>query len=316
MKENEIKPSFTDAHTNTPFGGWGDYLLLKNFSHQTRLSIQKTFKRFASWSDAQNIALEQISYNDVLSYLNYCKQRGNKQKTLQVTVGCIKHYYNFLINENEVTENPCSNVEIKGVKRKILYETFSPEELENIYKIYHNQSQSTGINGGLMLKRNKLILGLVIYQGMRSEELARLKMSDIKLKEGKINIVGSRRTNERTMRLEAHQLYDMMDYINETRKMILALSGKNTDKLLMSLGSGDRFNSIMDKLLKQIKKQHPKVKDMKQLRASVISNWLKTHNLRKVQQLAGHRFVSSTEAYQANNMDDLKEDVSKYHPDF
>ncbi len=72
----------------------------------------------------------------------------------------------------------------------------------------------------------------------------------------------------------------------------------------------------MDKLLKQLKKQNSKIKDGKQLRASVITNWLKVHNIRKAQHLAGHRFVSSTEAYQANNMDDLKEDVNKYHPDF
>jgi len=30
--------------------------------------------------------------------------------------------------------------------------------------------------------------------------------------------------------------------------------------------------------------------------------------------MAGHRYVGSTEAYQVNNMDDLKEDVNRYHP--
>jgi integrase/recombinase XerD len=98
--------------------------------------------------------------------------------------------------------------------------------------------------------------------------------------------------------------------------MILVVTGKNTDALFLSLGSGDKFHNLMDKLLKQLKKQNSRIKDIKQLRASVITNWLKVHNIRKVQHLSGHRFVSSTEAYQANNMDDLKEDVNKYHPDF
>ncbi len=295
---------------------FAEYLILKGFSNQTQESIKNTVKRFASWCEGQNIELQNITYNDVVAYVNYCKQQGNKQRTLQVTVGCIKHYYNFLINENEVVENPCSNVDIKGIKRKILYETFTTEELESIYKTFAGQAPSTGIGSNLTLKRNKIILGLIIYQGIRTEELARLTIVDVKLREGKIFIAGGRRTNEREMTLEAHQLYDLMDYINETRKMILSLTGKNTDALFLSLGSGDKFHNVMDKLLKQLKKQNSKIKDVKQLRASVITNWLKVHNIRKAQHLAGHRFVSSTEAYQANNMDDLKEDVNKYHPDF
>jgi site-specific recombinase XerD len=279
---------------------FAEYLILKGFSKQTQESIKNTIKRFANWSEEQNIELQNITYNDVVAYVNYC----------------IKHYYNFLINEDEAQENPCSNVDIKGIKRKILYETFTPEELENIYKIYNNQTPSTGIGSNLTLKRNKIILGFIIYQGIRTEELARLTVNDIKLREGKMFIAGARRSNEREMTLEAHQLYDLMDYINEIRKMILAVTGKNTDALFLSLGSGDKFHNLMDKMLKQLKKQNSRIKDIKQLRASVITNWLKVHNIRKVQHLAGHRFVSSTEAYQANNMDDLKEDVNKYHPDF
>jgi hypothetical protein len=79
--------------------------------------------------------------------------------------------------------------------------------------------------------------------------------------------------------------YDLMDYIGETRKMILALTGKNTDALFLSLGSGDKFHNIMDKRLKQLKKQNSKIKNVKQLRATVITNCLKVHNIRKVQHL-------------------------------
>jgi site-specific recombinase XerD len=294
---------------------FAEYLMLKAFSSQTQISIKNTIKRFAKWSEEQNTEIQNISYNDVVAYVNHCKKQGNKQRTVQIIVGSIKHYYNFLINENEVVENPCSNVSIKGIKRKILYETFTTEELENIYKTFANQIPSTGIGSTVTLKRNKIILGLIIYQGIRTEELASLTVNDIKLREGKIFIAGRKRSNERELNLEAHQLYDLMDYINETRKMILVLTGKNTSALFLSLGSGDKFHNIMDKIVRQLKKQNSKVNDTKQLRASVITNWLKVHNIRKAQHLAGHRFVSSTEAYQANNMDDLKEDVNKYHPD-
>lgn len=37
-------------------------------------------------------------------------------------------------------------------------------------------------------------------------------------------------------------------------------------------------------------------------------------HLRKVQYLAGHKYISSTERYQSSNLEDLKEDISKDHP--
>ena len=70
----------------------------------------------------------------------------------------------------------------------------------------------------------------------------------------------------------------------------------------------------MQKLVKSIQQIAPKIKDIQQIRSSVITNWLKVHNLRKAQYLAGHRYVSSTEAYQLNNIEELTEDIKKYHP--
>lgn len=213
------------------------------------------------------------------------------------------------MSRDEINDNPCTNIDVKGVKRKILYETFSPEELETIYKNYKSENH-------LVHKRNKIILGLIIYQGIRTEELAKLTVSDVKLREGKIFIPGSRRHNERELTLEAHQLYDLMDYINETRKLFIAIRGQDSKNLFLSMGTSERFDNRMQKLTNQLTKQDKRVKEIKQVRASVITNWLKVHNIRKVQYMAGHRYVSSTEGYQANNMDDLKEDVNKYHPDF
>lgn len=52
----------------------------------------------------------------------------------------------------------------------------------------------------------------------------------------------------------------------------------------------------------------------KQLRASVIVKWLRMYNLREVQYMAGHRYISSTESYQQSDMEGLKEEVNKFHP--
>ena len=70
----------------------------------------------------------------------------------------------------------------------------------------------------------------------------------------------------------------------------------------------------MQKLMKELHKQNKQVESVKQIRASVITGWLKNYNLREVQYFAGHRYVSSTESYLINDLEDLKEDINRYHP--
>jgi integrase/recombinase XerD len=59
---------------------------------------------------------------------------------------------------------------------------------------------------------------------------------------------------------------------------------------------------------------NPKVLSARQLKASVIVHWLKLYNLRQVQYMAGHRYVSSTESFLVNEMDEMIGDIEKYHP--
>jgi integrase/recombinase XerD len=66
--------------------------------------------------------------------------------------------------------------------------------------------------------------------------------------------------------------------------------------------------------LPKLKKLNRNIESVQQIRTSVITHWLKHYNLREVQYMAGHRYVSSTEAYLINDLDDLQEDINKYHP--
>lgn len=292
-----------------------EYLTLKKYTTNTREGILKTVRRFIEWTETENVPLLSVSYNDMSAYVADRKKTGVKPVSIQREILNVKHYYTFLLSIDQVSDNPCSNIEIHGIKRKMLYETFSPEELENIYRSFANKTTSVnGIGSALAHKRNKIMLGLIIYQGLRTEEIGGLRTSDVDLREGKIKIEGGRRTEGREMKIEAHQLYEMIDYMNETRKLLIAISGKPTDKVFINMGGSESIGNVMQKILNAIRKIDPRIKEIKQIRASVITNWLKVHNIRKVQYMAGHRYVSSTESYQANNMDDLKEDVNRYHP--
>jgi integrase/recombinase XerD len=151
-------------------------------------------------------------------------------------------------------------------------------------------------------------------QGLNSGEIASLKLSDVKLREGKIYIASKKRSNRRTLQLEAHQLYDLIDYINTTRRKQLEKTGIETEQLFFNERGAKKFFCMLQSLLSFIRKQNPKVKNLEQIRASVITHWVKIYDLRKAQYLSGHKYVRTTESYKQNNLDDLKADIKNYHP--
>jgi integrase/recombinase XerD len=67
-------------------------------------------------------------------------------------------------------------------------------------------------------------------------------------------------------------------------------------------------------LFKDLKGSSLQIRSARQLRQSLIAHWLTQFNLRKVQYMAGHRYVSSTEWYKGSNLDELKREINLFHP--
>lgn len=66
--------------------------------------------------------------------------------------------------------------------------------------------------------------------------------------------------------------------------------------------------------LHQSLKSFPNYKSLSHLRHSVVQNWLKRHNLRQVQYMAGHRYITSTEKLLEGDYESLKMIVLEKHP--
>jgi integrase/recombinase XerD len=104
---------------------------------------------------------------------------------------------------------------------------------------------------------------------------------------------------------------EFMEYANEVRPTIQNKIGNHSEQLF---NTNARFNGIVYQIFKKLKKYNQKAENIKQIRASVITNWLGQYNLRKVQYLAGHRYISSTERYLQDDLENLHEIVNNFHP--
>lgn len=307
---------------STPdYSKFREWLTLKGYSPTTLRTTVQTVAYFRGWTAKENIvSLEEVCYPDVMAFMQWCQKGSVSQKTIGNYLSHVSKYYTFLISEGTVTENPVASIKVKGIKRKIYYDMLDPVQLQELYDGYPTaityepgrvippQQRNT-----LSRQRNKVILGLLVLQGLRVEEVAALKLQDLRLREAKVTVHRMRRTASRVMTLQSQQLYELFDYVQGVRKQFLEVHGP-TDRLFIQWRKGDHFYGITQGILQHLRKINPRVKNMEQLRASVITEWLRQYDLRKVQYLAGHKYVSSTEAYRAAVIDELKEDITRFHP--
>jgi site-specific recombinase XerD len=283
-----------------------NYLHRRSYRTNTVRGIRNNVTYFINWCLETGVLSDKATYTDLLNYMQWSQAKGNAKHTINAKILAIKHYYNYLMEENEREDNPAMELRIRNQVKRVPSNLLSQAELETM----HQNFSSAGLVG----KRNKIVLGLMIYQGLHMGEIRALEVMDLKLEEGKIYVPQSARSNSRTLKLEAQQILHLQNYILQIRPLILSVAEKQSNKLFVSTGKGHQLANSMDKMMRSIKKHYPQVKDAKQIRASIITDWLKKYNIREVQYLCGHRYVSSTEHYRTDKMESLQEQLEKLHP--
>lgn len=285
------------------------YLEKNGYNSKSIPTYLRSVTRFNKWCVIYGSTAENIDYKTFLKYIEHLKKGSIKPITLKTYIGNLKIYFDFLVEENYRTQNIIKELNIKGVKKSIISNFLDFEELEDLYYSYP-------INKGkeIARKRNKIIIGLLVYQGLNTRDLQLLEVEHIKLYKGKISIPGTKKSNAREIELKPWQILEFMEYLNEIRPRILKETNKETEQLLLPIGKSFKLHNTIGKLAKELKQLNNSFTDVKQIRTSVIISWLKQYNLRKTQVLAGHKYISSTERYLQDDLEMLHQIVNEFHP--
>jgi integrase/recombinase XerD len=286
------------------------YLEKENYSKSSIGCYINEMQHFKKWCNRNHTTAIEIDYKTSLKYIKYLTRKGNTKRTINHKLGSLKNYFNYLINESYRSDSPIENTVVKGAKRIINHNLLEADELEDLYYSFETDKYQEAYHK-YTLKRAKVIIGLIVYQGINTTDLGNLKTEHLQLSKGKIYVPSSRRSNARTLDLKPWQIMELIEYQNEIRPIIQNKLQNHSEQLFPS---NARFSSIIYHIFKKIKKINNNVENIKQIRASVITNWLGQYNLRKVQYLAGHRYISSTERYLQDDLENLHEIVNNFHP--
>jgi integrase/recombinase XerD len=289
--------------------------LQKKYSKTTLNSNLYNIRRFTDYY--QNKA-EQSTYKDVLNYIEYLRKNYDlNPKTLRHCLYAVKIYFNYLLEIGKRKDHPCSELYLKDkINKQIQVDNlYSSETLEYFFKTYQIKKKK------YLLNRNKIIISLLIYQGLTVNEITSLEVGNIDFDKGEIFIKGqseitSKSPKKRTLPLQAKQVLLIYNYLENDRKKLLKYNSKNPNEIRLILGQYGQVvkpHSI-SRIINENRKENEKIQPIK-IRQSVIANLLKKENdTRIVQVFAGHKRASTTIQYKQSELEILQNAINQYHP--
>lgn len=279
-----------------------EFLQSQHLASSSIQQYEQSMARFTVWLDAESITAQQFHYNDLIAFIQEEQEQGSSKRTVSGRLTAIRQYCSYLIYEQQRTDNPAAGVYLKGLSRTVPVNLLTTDEMNLLYQQYQLQLH--------VHDSSKIMVGLLIYQGLTVSELTRLKVHHFLMKDGKVIIKGTDQTNERILPLQALQMHLLQSYLKANKLKEGGLFVEPSRPQVSEHNIGNRLQWMF----KDLRQLNPRFLHAKQIRMSVIANWLKKHSLRETQYLAGHKYVSSTARYQTTNLDDLQQALKDHHP--
>lgn len=274
----------------------------KNYSDFTICSYENDILEFLSFLKEHNLDILNIDYTNTKIFLKELNNKKNKTSTLSRKISSLRSFYNFLINNNYLDNNPFILVKLPK-KEKYLPRFFQYNELEQLLSI-PNLNTALG-------QRDKAILEVLYASGIRVSELINIKITDINGEEIKVFGKGSK---ERIVMIGDYARDSLDLYLNNGYK---TLNKKNNSYLFLN-SNGEKLTTrgiryILDKIIKQTSLD-------KKISPHMLRHTFATHllnegcDLLSVQELLGHENLSTTAIYTHITTDYLKNVYYKAHP--
>lgn len=283
-----------------------DYLRSKNETTRSIKSHVANLSYFNDWCKQEKIAEKEfLELNALMDYVKFMQAIPVKIGTQNIRLNTLSKYYEFLKSKDIITKNPIRNFRVRSDVKRVVRTPLSERELLELFHEYIkyqdakpkrlNFPQRDEIN-----LRMRLIASLVIFQGLHTGEMDKLTVQDVNLTNGTIYIPSTSRSNSRVIPLHQQQIIPFYSYLNDPRK---------PEQKMFSSKIQSGFNYILDEL----KGINPVIINLQHIRASVIMNWIRIHGKRKAQYMIGHRYVSTTESYEVQDVSGLNALLEKTH---
>ncbi len=270
---------------------------------------KETDMKYISIKDFPTDILQKITLDDIHSFIYYMAINNNsKAATRARKISTIRVFFNYLsIKTDLITINPAQNLETPK-KDKRLPKYLTLEESQKLLDITESED-------GKFKERDFAIITLFLNCGMRLSELIGINVKDINFEEKTLRVIG-KGNKERTIYLNKACIDALKNYLPTRATQGVKHDSKNSEKALFLSERRERISNrtvqyIVKKELQKAGLDTGKfsVHKLRHTAATLMYQYGKV-DIRALQELLGHKSISTTEIYTHVNNDQIRNAVN------
>lgn len=251
---------------------------------------------------------EDVSLTHLQAFLAHINEMELSAGTQARVISGVKSFYRYLLLEEVVKTDPTELLEAPKLKRA-LPEFLSIDEVELLFNtIDHSTPEG---------QRNRAMLETMYSCGLRVSELINLQLSNLYLNVGFIRVIG-KGNKERLVPIGETAVKQIKLYKDHVRSFVNIKQGNEDIVFLNRRGSA--LSRVMVFLV--LKDLTTKSGIKKNIHPHTLRHSFATHlveagaDLRAVQEMMGHKSITTTEIYTHLDRTYLRQTLEKFHPRF
>ncbi|MFO7812693.1 MAG: site-specific tyrosine recombinase XerD [Pelovirga sp.] len=248
---------------------------------------------------------EDIDSLMIVGFLTHLREQGLAPRSRARVLSTLRHFHRFLMREGHVPADPTSRIDAPRT-RSTLPHLLSTAEVEALLETPRADT--------LVARRDRTMLEVLYATGMRVSEITDLRLADMKLDIGCVNVMG-KGSKQRLIPLGEVALEFLNDYLQNVRPLMR--KGKLRQEVFLN-SRGDKLSR--QGFWKKLKGYALCAGINKTVYPHLLRHSFATHllengaDLRAVQAMLGHADVSTTQIYTHVIQERLKQVHQQFHP--
>jgi integrase/recombinase XerC len=291
-KENSEKIDSFEKHLNAE----------RNFSAHTLRAYKRDISDFAVFLQKKRLNFSHVGKHDVREFLEELSNKKLSRATLARKLAVLRSFYKFLIINKIIKESFIASMSARLKKDKKVPSFLTENEMQTLLNISD------------LKPRDRAMIELFYSCGLRIEELVSLDLKNIDFISNIVAVTG-KRNKERIVPVGNVCLRAIKDYVNE--RCNLGLPCDTRSPVFLS-GRSKRLGQRTARRI--LHRYFVKVGFTKKISPHTLRHTFATHildrgcDLKSVQEMLGHKNLSSTQIYTHVTIESLKKVYKETHP--
>ena len=279
----------------------------KRYSKHTEKAYSNDLNQFTNFlSDSYQLdSPVEASAQMIRSWVIELMENENAPRSVNRKLSTLKSFYRYLIREGHVKENPLTKVSAPKVKSR-LPSFVDKDSMSKLLSVEMFEDDFAG-------RRDRLILMLLYYTGMRRSELIGLKRTSFDEYNKSLKVLG-KGNKERIIPVNDELSSLMKQYSSNKEEQNFPTS---TDNLLVTNSGKALYPNFV---YRSVKIHLAKVSTSEKRSPHVLRHTFATHmlnngaDLNSIKEILGHANLSATQIYTHNSVEQLKLIYKQAHP--